>query len=116
MKKIIALLISMILIFALSAGASWANPFLATDIPPAGDNVTGTKIQYRIVGTTPWTEVSGSTIVQGTNFIVLDLVNLPANKYEFRVQFINASGWPSDYSDPLTAGKPGKPGSVRIIP
>lgn len=78
--------------------------------------MTATKVSYRVVGTTPWTEINGSTIVQGTNFIVLDLVNLSANKYEFRVRFINSSGWPSDWSDPLTAGKPGKPGSARIIP
>jgi hypothetical protein len=107
-----------ILSILVSASVVCASPFLACDLPEAGVTITQTKIEIvKNPGPSQTvTEVAGGTTIQGTNFILLDLSTLASGKYSFRARWADASGFWSDYSDPLVLGKPSKPAVLRVVP
>ena len=45
---------------------------------------------------------------------LLNLNGYPAGLYVWRARAISAEGWPSEWSDPYGAGKPGVPGNPRL--
>ena len=71
MKKVFILLNSLILIFALCVGASWASPFLATDIPPTGDNVTASKVQLQLP---EFLDLNRITVIAGLILAIIQYV------------------------------------------
>lgn len=97
------------------ASPCFGAPSLGCDLPPSGTVITQTKVQMQR-GTEPATEVDGTAIVQGINFVVLDLAGFTPGKYVFKIRWATSSSLWSDYSDPFPVEKPAKAGGVRIIP
>lgn len=110
MKKI---WLTMAFVF-LFAGLVHAGPFLVCDLPPTGTEITQTQISYS-VGSAGETLVAGSVIIKGSDFLLYDLGSMPVGKYSFKARWADSTGWWSDWTDPITAGKPGKPGALKII-
>lgn len=104
MKKLFLILI-ILLILPVTVFAQ----FLACDIP------TETIIASEV-------EVDGGIVqgmiqisVDGAAMLLLDLTGFPVGRHHFRARVKDASGWWSDWSDPLDAGKPGMLGNVRVV-
>ena len=102
MKKWIVLLI------VLLASPAWSAPFLACDTPT--DAIASSEVEV------DGNVVVGLTTIVGGVMVLLDLEPYSVGRHNFRAKFIDASGWPSDWSSPFDAGKPGVPGNVRVIP
>jgi hypothetical protein len=113
MKSLIVLVVLLLIVAVASA-----SPFLACDLPEAG--FTPTQVKVEII-TNPGssqtvTEVAGTTTIQGSNFLLLDLGTLASGKYSFRAKWADASGFWSEYSLPLVSGKPSRPAVLHVVP
>ena len=97
-----------LLIVLLFASPVWSAPFITTQVI-SGNNVAS---QVEVDGVT----LTGTMILSddGTYMKYLDLVGYVSGRHIFRVRVQDESGWWSDWSGPLDAGKPDMLGVVSI--
>ncbi len=118
MKTILLVTLVMLFLIAL-VPAAFPAPFIGCDYV-ALDTGTTSEVEVTLAGGTA-TVYAGTVQVMGTSpnqyIRLLDLGNFTSGKYTFRARFLDASGWPGDWSAPLSnAGKPAVPGNVKIKP
>ncbi len=85
----------------------WASPFLVCD-PQGGIIGYDVEINGTIVATNVVPEANGS--------IRYDLAGQTPGPYTFRLKAMGEGDYPSDWSLPFDATKPGNPGNARIVP
>lgn len=90
-------------------GIGLASPYLACDIPTDPIVVSEVEVDGAVVPSI-W-----QLSTDGTVMLLLDLAGFPTGRHIFRVRVQDASGWWSDWSSPLDAGKPGVPGNVKVV-
>lgn len=105
MKRI---LIAIVLIL-ICASISMASPFLVCDIPVDPVERSDVRLDGVII------EGIAEIAPDGVSLRLLDLVGFAPGYHTFEARFIHASGWPGDWSPPLSAGKPAIPGAVRVV-
>lgn len=86
--------------------------FLAVDKPT---DIIPTTTQVEVDGV-----VTNGICVFGSDALgdyvkVLDVISFTPKSYTFKVRWHDGSGWWSDWSVPLVAGKPGTIGNARIV-
>jgi len=105
------------LFFILSVvGPVYAAPYLACDVV-SGEGITISKVDVEITNTanSQVTVVPGTATIRGTDMLLFDLAAYPVGKYAFRARVADNTGWWSEWTDPLIAGKPAKRGNVKIV-
>lgn len=103
--------------FLLVACEVFAAPFLACDLPPAGVVITRSEVEVTVLPANTVSVKTGTTVVRGTDFLLLDLAGFAVGSYRFRVRWSDTSAWWSEWTPFLDAGKPAAPsGVVRIVP
>ena len=58
--------------------------------------------------------ITTGVIAETDGSILYNIDYLPQGQHTFKLQAIGSGDWPSDWSDPLDATKPGSPGNVRV--
>jgi hypothetical protein len=107
-KMMKILLVVMMVLFITSVACS--SPFLVCD--PSPEAITTVEIEITRGGAT--TVSPGTYIITGSDIRLYDLAGFPNGAVTFRARWADASGWWSEWSDPLNAVKSGKPGNFRI--
>lgn len=107
MKKFFAVL-AMLLVCVTGA---YASPFIAT--APSESNISMVEIEVTKDGSVAL--YPGTFTVSGADILIFDLAPLTGNgSYTFRARWADAVGWWSDWSDPFTAIRVGRPGTFKI--
>ena len=103
MKKLFVVLLIILL-----ASPAWSAPFITTEVV-SGNNVAS---EVEVDGVV----LEGTLILSddGTYMKYLNLVGYTSGRHIFKVRVQDESGWWSDWSAPLDAGKPANPGVVSI--
>ena len=104
MRKLLLILI----VLFLFPVVAFSTPFLACDIPT--ETIAASEV-----------EIDGNILqgimqisADGMSMLLFDLAGFAPGRHNLRARFQDASGWWSDWSSPLDAGKPGTPGNVSI--
>ena len=98
------------LAFLLIASPVCAADFLVCDIPV--DTIISCDVEVTRAGETAVTNVIPA--ISGADLMLLDVSTFQPGPYVFRARFVGSGGWASDWSEPLSTVKPGKPGKLRV--
>ncbi len=104
------------LILIVWAWRAWAGPFLACDLPEPGVTIAKTEVEITKVSDGSVSVVAGLVQPEAAAFKLLDLVSLPAGSYKFRARWADATGFWSEQSLFLIAGKPAPAVGLRVVP
>jgi hypothetical protein len=91
-------------------------PFLACDIPEPGVTIAKTEVEITKVSDGTVTVVSGLVLPEAVVFKLLDLAGLPGGSYKFRARWADATGFWSEQSPFLSAGRPAPAVGLRVVP
>jgi len=116
MLKAAILCIVFLMVFILWVGLAGAGPFLACDLPDPGVTIAMTEVEITKVIDGTVTVVSGLVLPEAVVFKLLDLAGIPAGSYKFRARWADATGFWSEQSLFLTAGKPAPAVGLRVVP
>lgn len=102
------------LLMVLVMGSAQAAPYLACDLPAAGVTISKSEIEITKVKDGSTTTVSGLVNPRPGDFLLLDLAGMAAESYRFRGRWADGTGWWSEWSPFLDAGKPAAMGGFRV--
>lgn len=103
-------------IFILWGSWAWAAPFLACDLPEPGVTIAKSEVEITKVSDGSVTVVAGLVLPEAAYFKLLDLAGIPAGAYKFRARWADATGFWSEQSLFLIAGKPAPAVGLRVVP
>ena len=116
MRRVIVFISLVAVVLLVWACRACAGPFLACDLPEPGVTIAKTEVEITKVSDGSVSVVAGLILPEAAAFKLLDLAGLPADRYHFRARWADATGWWSEWSPFLIAGKPGPAGGLRVVP
>lgn len=106
----------MSLLMVLVMGSAQAAPYLACDLPAGGVTISKSEVEITKVKDGSTNIVAGLVNPRPGEFIMLDLAGMAAESYRFRGRWADGTGWWSEWSPFLDAGKPAPAGGFRVVP
>lgn len=103
------------LLMVMAMGSARAAPYLACDLPAGGVTISKSEVEITKVKDSSINIVAGLVNPRPGEFIMLDLAGMAAESYRFRGRWADGTGWWSDWSPFLDAGKPAPAGGFRVV-
>jgi len=116
MLKAVVLCLVFLVVFILWVSWAGASPFLACDLPEPGVTIAKTEVEITKVSDGSVSVVVGLVQPEMAAFKLLDLAGLAAGSYKFRARWADATGFWSEQSLFLNAGKPSPAVGLRVVP